>query len=145
MSFQPEFLSREATVFFTCLFMLVSCSQLPAEPIEIPIPPHEKTVAFTVDIKHHRYYQLELLAYFQNASERKAVREIVGQSPPPGCTKGNECGETSSFLITIKSGDNVVFSDEKVAIGQFGFSADAYFRVPFLGSANPSPLGDGMH
>jgi hypothetical protein len=130
MSFQPKFPSRKATIFFiVCSFALFDCSQLRAEPIEIPIPPHEKTIAFTVDIKRHRYYQLELRTYFQNASERNAVREIVGQSPPPGCTKGNECGETSSFLIAIKSGDNVVFSEEKVTIGQFGFSVDAYFRT----------------
>jgi len=112
-----------------CLFVVVGCGQAaPRIPVSVPLKfGIDRAVEFSVTIDRYRNYYLDLVVRFENNDERKFARQVVGDATDV-CRVLNDCGEISSFNITIKSGDKVILQLEKQAYGHFGFGENVYAR-----------------
>jgi Domain of unknown function (DUF5625) len=87
----------------------------------------DQSVEFTVQLARYRYYFLDVVFYFQDAEQRAVARKIVGE-PTPACKALNDCGVTPSFLVTIKSADKTILTEEKTPGGHYAFQANQFSR-----------------
>jgi hypothetical protein len=97
-------------------------------PISVPFKiGTDKLVEFSVNITNYRNYYIDLIFYFKTDQQRAAVKKIVGE-PAPICRRLKDCGERSSFEVTIMRGGDVIFRGEKEAFGHYAHGASEYYR-----------------
>ncbi len=96
----------------------------------------DKSVEFAVQLTRHRAYFIDVVFYFEDDTQRTVAKKIAGE-PTRICKALNDCGVTPSFLVTIKSADNTVSSEEKTPTGQYAFSANQYSRHISIGPLRP--------
>jgi len=104
-----------------------------AKPLRFGV---DKSVELTVELTRHRYYYLDLVFYFQDDEQRAVAKKIVGE-PTPVCKALNDCGVTPSFLVTIKSADKTVLTEEKTPGGHYAFGSNQYYRHILIAPLRP--------
>ena len=128
---------RRAKSAYLCLLLLVILTSAAlAIPYSVPIKfGTDSIVELSVFIKRHRVYYLDLTIHFNNAEERKIARAIVGEATNV-CKSLNNCGESTSFKITIRGGEHTILHREIEPYGHYAFTASEYRRnlivVPLL-------------
>ena len=119
-----------ARVICICLLLLLLPAHA-ATPIPLSIPLQfgsEKSVEFPVNVTRNRYYQVDLVFPFGNAEQRVVAKRLAGE-PTRDCNSSNECGVTPSFVVTIRSGADILLREEKTPIGHYAFSANGFYRM----------------
>jgi Domain of unknown function (DUF5625) len=123
--------SNAAIIPVVCVWLLLLWQQanaatgLPfAKPLRFGV---DQSVEFSVELARHRYYFLDVVFYFQNTEQRAVAKEIVGE-PTPVCKALNDCGVTPSFLVTIKSADKIILTEEKTPGGHYAFQSNQFNR-----------------
>jgi Domain of unknown function (DUF5625) len=101
-----------------------AAQQFPVVPFKVG---EDKSVEFSVNIARYRNYRIDLIFYFRTEQQRAVVKKIVGE-PEPVCRRLNDCGETSSFEVTVMRGSSVVFRAKKEAYGYYAHGASEYYR-----------------
>jgi hypothetical protein len=87
----------------------------------------DKVVELSAELARYRSYYLDVVFIFKNDQQRAFAKEVVG-APTRSCEASSECGEASSFMITIKAGSGVILKQEKKVFGRYAFSADQFYR-----------------
>jgi hypothetical protein len=119
---------RLAIAFICLLFWQVYAVAADRLPVSIPIKfGVDKVAELEATVARHRNYYINLEFRFTNDEQRAFVRAFIGE-PAPICKALNDCGETASFKITIRTSDKVVFEQTKTSYGYFAHSANAYYR-----------------
>ena len=120
--------SRQLTVTVLLLLAFSGADAAVGIPVSVPIKfGVEKSVEFSIIIDRHRNYYLDLALRFENIEERDLARKIIGDATSL-CRAAHDCGEVSSFKITITMGDRIVFAQERQAYGHYAFLERAYLR-----------------
>lgn len=102
-----------------------AATELPfAKPLRFGV---DKSVEFAVELTRYRYYFLDLVFYFENAEQRAVAKKTVGE-PTTICNALNDCGVTPSFLVTIRSVDKVVLTEERTPLGHYAFRSNQFNR-----------------
>lgn len=101
-----------------------AAQQFPVVPFKVG---EDKSVEFSVNIARYRNYRIDLVFYFKTEQQRTIVKKIAGE-PTPICQRLNDCGEVSSFDVTVIRGGNVIFQGEKEAYGHYAQGASEYYR-----------------
>jgi hypothetical protein len=112
------------------LFLLFASPAGAATPLPLSVPIHfgkDKIVELSAELARYRSYYLDVVFIFKDEQQRVFAKEVVGE-PTRSCKASSECGEASSFMITIKAGDNVILKQEKKVFGSYAFSADQFYR-----------------
>jgi hypothetical protein len=112
------------------LFLLLASPAGAATPLPLSVPIHfgkDKIVQLSAELARYRSYYLDVVFIFKNDQQRVFAKEVVGQ-PTQSCKASSECGEASSFMITIKAGSDVILKQEKKIFGRYAFSADQFYR-----------------
>ncbi len=127
-----------ATCFW--LLLLLHCANAaPRIPISVPIRFGVDTyVEFSADITRHRNYYLDVVFSSRNQQQREFVRKVVGE-PEISCRALNECGEISSFKVTIKQRDQTVLQAQKDAVGRYAYGAFEFYRNILITALRPGP------
>jgi Domain of unknown function (DUF5625) len=121
-------LRRARAIYVGLLLLPVLAAAASRIPVYVPINfATDSSVELPVTIQKHRYYELNLIFVFANAEERSIARKLVGDAFNV-CKSLDECGEASSFKITIQSGGRIILDKQTEAYGHVGFSARAYIR-----------------
>ncbi|MEA2941532.1 MAG: hypothetical protein QOD09_2061 [Bradyrhizobium sp.] len=119
------------SVQITCfLFLLFVSGAGAATPLPLSVPIHfgkDKVVELSVELARYRSYYLDVVFIFKNDQQRAFAKEVVG-APTRSCKASSECGEASSFIITIKAGSDLILKQEKRVFGRYAFSADQFYR-----------------
>jgi hypothetical protein len=119
------------SVQITCfLFLLFASPAGAATPLPLSVPIHfgkDKVVELSAELARYRSYYLDVVFIFKNDQQRAFAKEVVG-APTRSCEASSECGEASSFMITIKAGSGVILKQEKKVFGRYAFSADQFYR-----------------
>jgi Domain of unknown function (DUF5625) len=87
----------------------------------------DKIVEFSAELARHRAYYLDIAFPFRDAQERVRMRNIVGDATR-NCKPLNECGVPTSFLVTIKNRDGILFKEERTVFGHYAFDVNKYYR-----------------
>jgi hypothetical protein len=95
-----------------------------AKPLRFSV---DQSMEFTVELARYRYYFLDVVFYFQDAEQRVVAKKIVGERTPV-CKVLKDCGVTPSFLVTIKSADKTILTEEKTPGGHYAFQSNQFNR-----------------
>ena len=87
----------------------------------------DKIVELSAELTRYRSYYLDVVFIFKNDQQRVFAKEVVGE-PTRSCKASNECGEASSFIITVKAGSDIILKQEKKVFGSYAFSANQFYR-----------------
>jgi Domain of unknown function (DUF5625) len=115
----------------TCVWLLLF--SLPANadtslPLSVPIHfDTDKVVELSAELTRYRNYNLDIVFRFRDDQERAFAKKVVGE-PTRSCKISNECGDTVSFVVTIKVGLEVITKQEKKVFGVYAFSATQFYR-----------------
>lgn len=115
----------------SCVWLLLL--SLPAKaatslPFSVPINfGSDKIVDSSAELTRYRNYNLDVVFRFRADQERAFAKKVVGE-PTRSCKISNECGDTVSFVVTIKAGLDVIFKQEKTVSGTAGYSATQFYR-----------------
>ena len=120
---------RRLAIACTCLLFwqihAVAADRLPVStPIKFGL---DNAVELHATLDRHRNYYINLVLHFRSDEQRAFVRAFIGE-PTPICKALNDCGETASFKVTIRTIDNVLLEQTKTSYGYFAHSANAYYR-----------------
>jgi hypothetical protein len=110
------------------LLFLLPANAATSLPFAVPIHfATDKVIEFSVELIRYRNYNLDIVFLFRDDQERAFAKKIVGE-PTRSCRISNECGDTASFVVTIRAGPEVILKQEKKAFGTYGFSATQFYR-----------------
>jgi hypothetical protein len=111
------------------LFVFMGCVRAESTiPVSVPIKFGIEIFAeFPVIITKYRNYYLDLVVFFENSQERQLARQIVGDATNL-CGAVKECGEASTFDVTVRRGNETILQRRAQPYGHYAFSERAYFR-----------------
>jgi hypothetical protein len=112
------------------LFLLLSPAGAATQlPFSVPLRfAFDRVVEFPVEVVRHRYYQVDLVFPFRDQEQRVAARKLAGESTRI-CRALKDCGIVPSFLVTIRSGAEMLVREEMTPVGTYAFSADGFYRA----------------
>ena len=129
-SSQMRFLSVRS-IQISCVFLLLFASPASAAtrlPLSVPIHfGKDSIVELSAELARYRSYRIDVVFLFQDERQRVFAKEVAGE-PVSICKASSECGEVSSFIVTIKAGTRIVLKEEKKVFGSYGFSANQFYR-----------------
>jgi hypothetical protein len=96
----------------------------------------DKVVELSAELARHRAYYLDIAFPFRDAQQRAYMRNIVGDAAP-NCKELNECGISIAFLVTIRSGDNILLNEERRTFGHYAFDVNSYYRNIVIAHLRP--------
>jgi hypothetical protein len=126
-------LNRLLTSIARTICVWLSLFLLPAKaatslPLSTPIYFDKgNIVELSADLARYRNYNIDIVFRFGNDQERAFAKKIVGE-PTRSCKISNECGDTVSFVVTIRAGTDVISRQEKTVFGSYAFSATQFYR-----------------
>lgn len=114
--------------FLLCSWLSHAEVQATQLPLYLAFQAEEKSpLNFSVLIIRHRNYNLSLAVKFRNTEERALARAVIGDVVTL-CEKRSDCGEKSSFKITIRAGERLIFSGIKSGVGYYAHGESFFWR-----------------
>jgi hypothetical protein len=130
------------SIQITCVLLsLFTWPASAATPLPLSVPIHfgkDKIVELSAELARYRSYYLDVVFIFKNDQQRAFAKEVVGEATR-SCKVSSECGEASSFMITIKAGSEIILKQEKKVFGRYAFSADQFYRNILVIPLRPGP------
>jgi hypothetical protein len=87
----------------------------------------DKVVEFSAELARHRAYYLDVAFPFRDAQQRAHMRNIVGDATRI-CEELNECGIQTTFIVTIRNGNNILLKEKRRVFGHYAFDVSRYYR-----------------